>query len=365
MKRSILIVVLGGLVLFGSGGLAVTVNGQSTCAQEVAIGRFTLCGSAWIDVTSGRHAQVNYSPAPGNAIIAWGTWCFTATCTSSIEGVTATLGTNLHATESCFVASPHSPFRTNANGGPEGSGDFEQPQVWYCPSIPAGVTSFTMTPSNRNLRYITLHISEWKAGSLAASCSPISACFEDVDAMGQVGTTTGETRATLTTNGPTVHADDLIFAAIEVPCCFVDGQAAEDYTGITTTQGFVVEAKAATEAGIQTATSTWTPPTPMTWFGVIVPIRGFDATAPTVTSVLPSSGPTVGGTAVTLVGTNFDTGATVMIGSTAATNVMVVDSTMLTATTPVGSVGAVTVTVTVNGRSGGLTQGFTYRRNRR
>ena len=48
-------------------------------------------------------------------------------------------------------------------------------------------------------------------------------------------------------------------------------------------------------------------------------------------------------------------------GGTAATNVVVVNSTTITATTPAGSAGAVTVTVTnVGGQSGSLTNGFTY-----
>ena len=60
----------------------------------------------------------------------------------------------------------------------------------------------------------------------------------------------------------------------------------------------------------------------------------------------PNSGSTAGGTAVTITGTNFAAGATVTFGSTAATNVVVVNSTTITATTPAGSAGAVTVTVT-------------------
>ena len=82
---------------------------------------------------------------------------------------------------------------------------------------------------------------------------------------------------------------------------------------------------------------------------------------PTVTSVSPSSGPTVGGTAVTITGANFATGATVTFGGTAATKVVVVSSTSITATTPAGSAGAVTVTVTNPlAQSGSLANGFTY-----
>ena len=80
--------------------------------------------------------------------------------------------------------------------------------------------------------------------------------------------------------------------------------------------------------------------------------NGFTYVAPpTVSSVSPNSGPVAGGTAVTITGTNFATGATVTFGGTAATNVVVVSGTQITATTPAGSAGAVTVTVTVNGQS--------------
>jgi hypothetical protein len=82
--------------------------------------------------------------------------------------------------------------------------------------------------------------------------------------------------------------------------------------------------------------------------------------SPTVTSVAPNNGPTAGGTGVTITGTNFASGATVTFGGTAATNVVVVNSTTITATTPANAAGAVTVMVTVNGQSGSLTNGFTY-----
>jgi hypothetical protein len=89
--------------------------------------------------------------------------------------------------------------------------------------------------------------------------------------------------------------------------------------------------------------------------------NGFTYTGPpTVGSVSPNNGPVAGGTAVTITGTNFAAGATVAFGSNAATNVVVVSGTQITATTPAGSVGAVTVTVTVNGQAGSLANGFTY-----
>ena len=69
------------------------------------------------------------------------------------------------------------------------------------------------------------------------------------------------------------------------------------------------------------------------------------APPPSVTSISPSSGPTVGGTSVTITGNNFQTGATLTIGDTAATGVIVVSATSITATTPPGTAGAQSVVV--------------------
>ncbi len=71
------------------------------------------------------------------------------------------------------------------------------------------------------------------------------------------------------------------------------------------------------------------------------------ATAPTVSAVNPTVGPTAGGTSVTISGTGFVSGATVRFGSNAATNVVVAGASTITATAPAGTAGAVNVTVTV------------------
>src|SRR5205807_1251648 len=73
--------------------------------------------------------------------------------------------------------------------------------------------------------------------------------------------------------------------------------------------------------------------------------------APTVSGVNPASGPAAGGTNVTITGTNFTSGATVAFGPNAATNVVISNSTQITATSPPGS-GTVDVTVTTP--SGGI-----------
>ena len=82
---------------------------------------------------------------------------------------------------------------------------------------------------------------------------------------------------------------------------------------------------------------------------------------PTLSAVAPSNGPTSGGTVVTLTGANFQAGATVTIGSTAATDVSVLSATQLIASTPAGSAGAKAVVVTnPDGQSTTLAAGFLY-----
>jgi len=82
---------------------------------------------------------------------------------------------------------------------------------------------------------------------------------------------------------------------------------------------------------------------------------------PTVTGVVPNYGPVEGGTAVTIVGAGFNTGATVRIGGVPATAVVVPDATSLTATTGAHASGTADVVVTnVGGSPGTLTNGFAY-----
>ena len=83
--------------------------------------------------------------------------------------------------------------------------------------------------------------------------------------------------------------------------------------------------------------------------------------APKVTGIGPSSGPASGGTGVTIMGTGFQPGATVSLGGTPASNVVVGSSTSITATTPAHAAGSVNVVVTNSDAQGGtLSNGYTY-----
>ena len=67
---------------------------------------------------------------------------------------------------------------------------------------------------------------------------------------------------------------------------------------------------------------------------------------PTVTSVSPNSGPTAGGTSVTITGTTFTGASSVTFGGTAAASFSVVNATTITATVPAGAAGTASVIVT-------------------
>ncbi|MFF4648064.1 IPT/TIG domain-containing protein [Streptomyces sp. NPDC001389] len=81
--------------------------------------------------------------------------------------------------------------------------------------------------------------------------------------------------------------------------------------------------------------------------------------APTVTAVAPSSGPTSGGTGVTITGTNLDTTESVTFGGTVAP-FAVVNATTLSVVTPPGAAGAVDVVVTNPADSATAVGAFTY-----
>jgi hypothetical protein len=83
--------------------------------------------------------------------------------------------------------------------------------------------------------------------------------------------------------------------------------------------------------------------------------------APTLTAVSPTSGPIAGGTTVTLTGTGFLSGATVLFGSTASGSVTFLSATSLTAVTPVQAAGTVAVTVNnPDAKSATLPSAFQY-----
>jgi len=89
--------------------------------------------------------------------------------------------------------------------------------------------------------------------------------------------------------------------------------------------------------------------------------RPVEPTPPvTISSIAPTSGPSIGGTPVTVTGTNFSAGATLSIGGAAAQNVTVIDQTTIAATTGPSVSGTADVIVVSGGQTATLRGGYTY-----
>ena len=89
-------------------------------------------------------------------------------------------------------------------------------------------------------------------------------------------------------------------------------------------------------------------------------LGGWGPCAPVIASILPNTGPTSGGTPITITGNYFSSPATVTLGGAPATNVQVVSATRITALTPAEPAGSVDVVVTVGGRTVTAASGFTF-----
>ncbi len=90
-----------------------------------------------------------------------------------------------------------------------------------------------------------------------------------------------------------------------------------------------------------------------TGLGPVVP-------APTLTNVSPATGSTLGGTVVTITGTDFTDASAVTFGGTNATSFTVNSATQITATTPAGTAGTASVLVTTPGGTNAANTLYTY-----
>ena len=189
--------------------------------------------------------------------------------------------------------------------------------------------------------------------------------YRGVTALDVTAGASGSSTSASSGAATTTSANELIFGANTVAT--TTAAAGSGFTSriITSPDGDIAEDKIVTTAGSNSATATLTGSGP--WVMQMVDVLGsLWSGADGEQCESPNSGSTAGGTAVTITGTNFAAGATVTFGGTAATNVVVVNGTTITATTPAGSAGAVTVTVTDRvGRAGAWPAGSPTSRRRR
>ncbi len=220
--------------------------------------------------------------------------------------------------------------------------------IYYAKNILGGTNSVTVTFS-KSASFPDVRVLEYSGADIT---SPI-----DV-----VANASGNSATANSGSATTTVANELIFGANTV---FTGNQAAgPNFTLriLTSPDSDLAEDRTVLTTGTYSASATLTASGPWVMQMVALKASGSSGTgsAPTLSSVSPASGSSSGGTAVTLTGTNFVAGATVSFGGTAATNVTVVSSTSITATTPAHAAGAVNVVVSDTGGSVTLTNGFTY-----
>lgn len=271
-------------------------------------------------------------------------------------------------------------------------------------------------PSSANALKITKTVSSLIAqATLTASASPDMMLFNDTAVLSTVGGSgLGIVTFAVTTGGTNCSLDGVQLTAIGVGTCQVTATKAGDSTylpatsnpitltinktfqgaltaiatpstisnggtsSLSTTGGsgtggvsFTVETGGAncsivgatltgTAAGSCTVSATKAADanyTPITSAPITVTVNPVT----TLTLVSPSSGPTSGGTGVTLTGTGLTGTTSITFGGVAATSINVIDATTVTAVTPAHAAGMVDVVITTAGGSAPpLVNGFTY-----
>ena len=258
---------------------SASLTGNSNCSNTT-IGSFTLCGSNYVNSTNNTKATNTYNPAPGNAILAIADWCAPTGCGTQTDTTTATIGDNVNATEACFTVSPHSPYDFQNSAVP----DHERLYAWWCPSIPTGVTTFTVT-TTAIVPTHSFSVVEFMPQAFAPT-----SFWETVDRVASSGNVAGST-ASVSTNGSTSNSNDLIVAQLVNCSGSVNMTPDASYTGIVVNPavdpGRIIEARAVTATGSYTATATVNAYTSvccncnlgaaspnLTWFGIITPLKG-------------------------------------------------------------------------------------------
>ena len=211
----------------------------------------------------------------------------------------------------------------------------------------SGVTNYLDTTAVAGTLYTYSIIATTSAGdSLTASNTNTGWRFIGVPTIKKVSPTSGTTLggtafiitgtnltgATSVTVGGVAATSVVVVSATSITAQTPAGSVGAKSVAVTTASGTATKASA---------------------FKYVVPV-------PTITSIAPTSGTTLGGTTFTITGTNL-TGATrVKVNGVAATNVVVVSATSITAKTPKGTAGAKSVTVTTAGGTATKAGGFTY-----
>jgi hypothetical protein len=231
------------------------------------------------------------------------------------------------------------------------SGTGLRQSIYYAAGIKAGSNTVTVR-FNQAALYVDVRVLEYSG---LDSANPL-----DVKAGAAGSGTTASSGAATTTS-----ANDMIFGAGMTIARFTAAGAGFVSRIITSPDADIAEDRSVNTTGSYSATA---PNSSGSWVMQMVAFRasgtsggGSSNPAPTVSAISPNTGTANGGTAVTVTGKGFQSGAAVTIGGTAATSVTVVSSTSITAKTPAHAAGAADVVVkNTDNQAGSLSGGYTY-----
>ncbi len=200
----------------------------------------------------------SYSPTAGHGMVVGAYACGDGgACTASTAGLTAlTISDNVNSPETCFTAAPSSPVSVSDSGG------FHEIWYWWvCPSIPSGVTSFTVTNSDGST-FEAVWLSEWSGSSFTGV----------IDKDGTAVSGSSGTSASVSTTAATTNAQDVCVAMIDN-----DHEESQTIGGAWTahfndgTGNGVLQSTLTSSTGTQTATATWTESD--SWFAEMVCVK--------------------------------------------------------------------------------------------
>jgi hypothetical protein len=370
-----------------AGGTPVTVSGQNFAAGAtvsfggVAATGVTVVNSTTITATTPAHAVGAVNVVVTNLDSQTGTLANGFTYTSgtggggSISFVQVKSATPQSASASVAVAYTAAQTAGNTNIVAVGWNDTTSTVSSVTDSRGNAYTLAVGPTTGTGLRQSIYYAKNIGSGSNTVTVAfNQAAAFVDVRALEYSGLDTSApldqaTGASGTSSTPnsgavnTTSANELIFGAGMTAGRFTAGGAGFTSRIITSPDGDIAEDLVVGSIGNNSASAPMS--TSTKWVMQVATFKaagqGGTAPAPTISSISPVSGTTAGGTVVTITGANFQSGATVTFGSTAATGVTVVSSTSIKATTPALTAGRVSVVVTnPDAQSATLTNGYTF-----
>jgi len=251
-----------------AGRLAISLT--HACSGPT-IGAHTVCGATTYDNPSpAAFVSATYTPAVGNGVLLLLTWGGGSDpLNESITSIVNQDGTSL----GCFVASPGSTFKLYSGPGT----DEEAWAFYYCPAIPS---SPSITAIRTNLSASTAYLQEFVVEFSAGTIQTTDFWDTDNTAVSRAEELEASVSVTNT------HANDLLIAFLHngLPTYPKGGYppvtADSNYTAIVANPAYqandMLEARAVSSTGSQTATITWSG-TSLQWFGGIVGLKAVDS----------------------------------------------------------------------------------------